>query len=67
MTFKKLLEHMQNPLILLKPMYGEYLYLYLAVLAHALSVALVQEEPRVQRPLYYISKQFNGAESRYPR
>ncbi|XP_065630573.1 uncharacterized protein LOC112003347 [Quercus suber] len=45
---------------------GEELYLYLAVTPYAVSSALVREENKVQRPVYYTSKALRGAEGRYP-
>ncbi|XP_075674904.1 uncharacterized protein LOC142644111 [Castanea sativa] len=45
---------------------GEELYLYLAVSPHAVSSALVREEGRVQKPVYYTSRALRGAEGRYP-
>ena len=41
---------------------GEELYLYLAVTPHAISSALVREEGRVQKPVYYTSRALRGAE-----
>ncbi|XP_030958282.1 uncharacterized protein LOC115980140 [Quercus lobata] len=46
---------------------GEELYLYLAVTPHAVSSALIREEDKVQRPVYYTSKALKGAEGRYPQ
>ena len=46
---------------------GEELYLYLAVTPHAMSSALIREEDKVQRPVYYTSKALRGAEGRYPQ
>ncbi|XP_030946064.1 uncharacterized protein LOC115970597 [Quercus lobata] len=46
---------------------GEELYLYLAVTPHAVSSALIREEDKVQRPVYYTSKALRGAEGRYPQ
>ena len=34
---------------------GEELYLYLAVSLHAMSLALIREEGKVQKPIYYTS------------
>ena len=34
---------------------GEELYLYLAMSPHAVSSALIREEGRIQKPVYYIS------------
>ncbi|XP_059654497.1 uncharacterized protein LOC132301242 [Cornus florida] len=45
----------------------EQLYLYLAVSPSAVSSALVREEDGIQKPVYYTSRAFRGAEERYPR
>ena len=45
----------------------EELYLYLAVTPHAVSSALVREEGRVQKPVYYTSRMLREAEGRYPQ
>ena len=45
---------------------GEELYLYLAVSLHAISSALIREERKIQKPIYYISRVLRGAEGRYP-
>ena len=39
---------------------GKELYLYLAVTPHAVSSALIREEERVQKPVYYTSKALRG-------
>ena len=46
---------------------GEELYLYLAVTPHAVSLALIREEGRVQKSVYYTSLALRGAEGRYPQ
>ena len=46
---------------------GEELYLYIAVSKAAVSAALVRDEGGSQRPIYFISRAFRGAEERYPR
>ena len=46
---------------------GEELYLYKAVLQAAVSAALVRDEGGSQRPVYFISRAFRGAEERCPR
>ena len=43
-------------------MLGEELYLYLAVTLHAVSSALVREEGKVQKPVYYTSRALRGTE-----
>ena len=45
---------------------GEELFLYLAVSPAAVSAALIREEEKVQKPVYYASRALRGAEERYP-
>ena len=45
---------------------GEEFFLYLAVTPHAVSSALIREEEKMQKPVYYTSKALRGAEGRYP-
>ena len=45
---------------------GEELFLYLAMTPHAVSSALIREEEKVQKPMYYTSKALKGVEGRYP-
>lgn len=45
---------------------GEDLFLYLAVSAKAISVDLIREESRIQRPIYYVSQDVQGVEAKYP-
>ena len=44
---------------------GEELYLYLAVSSHAVSSALIREEGKVQKPVYYTSRALRGVKGRY--
>ena len=53
------------PLLSLSMM-GEELFLYLAMTPHAVSSALIREEGKVQKLVYYTSKALRGAEGRYP-
>ena len=53
------------PLLSLSMM-GEELFLYLAMTPHAVSSALIREEEKVQKPMYYTSKALKGVEGRYP-
>ena len=62
-----LIQHLSTPPILSKPIDHEKLYIYLAVSENAISAALVREEDRIQRPVYYISKRLAGAERNYPK
>ena len=54
-----------SPLSPSKP--REKLYLYLAVSHAIVSTALVREEDGLQRPVYFTSRAFRGAEERYPQ
>ena len=38
----------------------------MAVSSAAVSAALIREEDRVQKPIYYASRALRGAEERYP-
>ena len=40
----------------------EELYLYLAVSPYAVSLVLIKEEEKVQKPIYYTSKVLKGVE-----
>ncbi|XP_025664561.1 uncharacterized protein [Arachis hypogaea] len=63
--FKRVLA---EPSILAKPQTGETLYLYLSITEEALAAALVREnEKKVQKPVYFISKVLQDAEARYSR
>ncbi|KAJ9560591.1 hypothetical protein OSB04_005751 [Centaurea solstitialis] len=73
-------QYMASPPLLTKPVEGETLQLYLAVSKNAMSAdntkivhdleaverkILVREEDQQQRPIYYVSKSFLDAETRY--
>ena len=45
---------------------GEELFLYLAISPVAVSTALIREEEKVQKLVYYASRALRGAEERYP-
>ena len=55
------------PSILVSPIEGELLNLYLVVSNFSTSVVLVRDKDRVQHPVYYCSRALRGAEERYPR
>jgi len=40
--------------------------LYLAVSPHAISSALIREEGKIHKPIYYTSRTLRGAEGQYP-
>ena len=66
-AFKDLKKYLLSPPLLSPSKPGEELYLYIAVSQVAVSAALVKEEEGIQRPVYFVSKAFRGAEERYPR
>ncbi|GKV48101.1 hypothetical protein SLEP1_g54937 [Rubroshorea leprosula] len=55
-----------SPPLLTKAKDGEILYLYLGISDEAISLVLVREEAKQQKPIYYISSVLHGAELRYP-
>uniref|UniRef100_A0A2N9IA87 Integrase catalytic domain-containing protein n=1 Tax=Fagus sylvatica TaxID=28930 RepID=A0A2N9IA87_FAGSY len=64
-AFEELKAYLTSPPLLSPSQTGEALYLYLAVSASAVSSALIREEERVQKPVYYTSRALRGAEERY--
>ncbi|XP_074297348.1 uncharacterized protein LOC141628059 [Silene latifolia] len=55
-AFRELKQYLSTPPLLSKPEQGEPLFLYLAVTEVAVSVVLVREQDKEQRPVYYVSK-----------
>lgn len=47
------------------PKKEEVLYAYIAVIAHAISLVVVRTNTGVQKPIYYISKSLQEAETQY--
>ena len=66
-AFEDLKKYLSSPPLLSPSMPGEELYLYIAVSQAAISAALIRDEGGSQRPVYFISRAFRGAEERYPR
>ena len=66
-AFEDLKKYISSPPLLSPSMPGEELYLYIPVSQVAVSAALVRDEGGSQRPVYFISRAFRGAEERYPR
>ena len=58
---------LESPPILVSPIEGELLTLYLAVSEFLTSVVLVRDKDRVQHPVYYYSSALRGVEERYLR
>ena len=66
-AFSALKTYLSSPPILVSPIEGELLTLYLAVSDFSTSVVLVRDKERVQHPIYYCNRALRGAEERYPR
>jgi len=66
-AFQELKKYLATPPILAQPVIGEPLYLYVAVSDTAVSGVLVREDRDEQKPIFYVSQTFTGAESRYPQ
>ena len=66
-AFSALKTYLSSPPILVSPIEGELLTLYLAVSDFSTSVVLVKDKERVQHPFYYCSRALRGAKERYPR
>ena len=64
-AFKDLKQYLSNPPILSRPDKEEVLYAYLAVTDYAVSLVLVKNEDEIQRPIYYVSKSLQEAETHY--
>ena len=65
-AFEELKAYLSSPPLLSFSQSGEELFLYLAVSPTVVSAALVREEERVQKPVYYVSRALRGAKERYP-
>ena len=65
-AFEELKAYLSAPPLLSPSQPGEELFLYLAVSPTAISAALIREEEKVQKPVYYASRALRGAEERYP-
>ena len=62
------MKHYLSNLPLLSPSKeGENLFLYLAMLATAISVALIQEKNKARLSIYYVSQAFQRAKAKYPQ
>ncbi|KAL0445383.1 UNVERIFIED_CONTAM: hypothetical protein Slati_2261000 [Sesamum latifolium] len=65
-AFENLKTYLAKLPLLVKPVPGDTMYLYISSTPQAVSSVLVQEEEGNQTPIYYVSKVLNGTESRYP-
>ena len=65
-TFEELKAYLSAPPLLSPSQPGEELFLYLAVSPAAVNAALIREEEKVQKPVYYASQALSRTEERYP-
>ncbi|XP_042950213.1 uncharacterized protein LOC122282321 [Carya illinoinensis] len=59
-AFATLKKYLTSPMLLSQPQCKEVLILYLSMSLQAVSLTLVQDDGRVQRPVYYISRAYRG-------
>ena len=59
--------YLNSPPILVSPLEGNLIILYLVVLDFSTSAALVRERDRAQQPVYHCIRALRGAEERYPK
>jgi len=64
-AFKKLKEYLASPPILGKPVPGIPICIYLAITDRAISSVILQDQDRIQKPIYFLSKVLHGLETRY--
>jgi dsDNA-binding SOS-regulon protein/uncharacterized protein YchJ len=64
-ALESLKTYLSSAPLLMKPIDGEPLSLYLAVSGNAVSAVLVKDHEGQQHPVYYVSKSLLDAESRY--
>ncbi|XP_030927507.1 uncharacterized protein LOC115953836 [Quercus lobata] len=64
-AFQQLKEYLAQPPIMSSPEADEVLFAYIAVAPHAISLVLIREDNGTQRPVYYVSKSLQEAETRY--
>ena len=64
-AFEDLKTYHSSPPLLSPSQPREELFLYLAISLAAVSAALIREEDKVQKPMYYTSQALRGVEKRY--
>ena len=64
-AFQQLKEYLSQPPIMSSPEADEVLYAYIAVVPHAVSLVLIQDDNGLQKPVYYVSKSLHEAEVKY--
>ncbi|XP_030949955.1 uncharacterized protein LOC115973854 [Quercus lobata] len=64
-AFQQLKEYLARPPIMSSSNADEVLFAYITVASHAVSLVLIREDNGTQRPVYYVSKSLQEAETRY--
>lgn len=64
-AFQKLKAYLAAPPLLSHAAPGKLLYLYLSASPSAISSILIRNHDGVQKPIYYVSRAYQGAEPRY--
>lgn len=59
------MSHLAEFPVLLKPEVGEEIWVYLSTTEHAVSLVLICQEGRDQKPVYYVSHALKGLKLRY--
>ena len=64
-AFQDLKTYLSTAPLLSPSIPGEELYLYLVVSSHTMSLVLIGEEGKIQKPVYYTSQVLRGVEGQY--
>jgi len=64
-SFTKLKEYLASLPILGKPLPGTPIRLYFVITDRAISLVIVQDQNKVQKPIYFVSKVLHGPETWY--
>jgi len=65
-AFSQIKTIVAEPPILVKPVLTQPIIVYLATSTEAIGAALIQETPE-QKPIYFVSRSLQNAETRYPK
>ncbi|XP_030942146.1 uncharacterized protein LOC115967230 [Quercus lobata] len=65
LAFQQLKEYLARLPIMSSPDADEVLFAYIAVTSHVVSLVLIREDNGTQRPVYYVNKSMQEAETRY--
>jgi hypothetical protein len=66
-AFQQVKKFLSSPPVLQRPNPDSILFLYLAISPNAMSTVLVEDSEEGERPIYFVSRVFKGAELRYQK